>query len=323
MSELLQVVVDGMWREGDTSLAVRLVSSRGEPLPAWRPGAHIDLHLPDGTQRQYSLTGPTTGAEGYLICVARDRKSRGGSRYIHEALRPGQTLRISPPRNLFMLQPAERVVLLAAGIGITPLYAMLLQLEADGVPCELHYYVKRRENAAFVRQLAQRFSQGSCALYCSEEGQSPRQHLATTLAGARAGELLYLCGPQGFMACAREVAVQKGWQEAQIHSEAFQATAPVADARGEADTFTVTLASSGAQWPVPAHQTIAQVLQQQGVAIPLSCEMGMCGACLTPVIEGVVDHRDTVQSPAEKAAAEQRIALCCSRSRSPNLLIDL
>lgn len=323
MSELLQVVVDGMWREGDTSLAVRLVASRGEPLPEWRPGAHIDLHLPDGMMRQYSLTGPTSGAEGYLICVARDRASRGGSRYIHEALRPGQALRISPPRNLFTLQPAERVVLLAAGIGITPLYAMLLQLEADGVPFELHYYVKRRENAAFIRQLARRFRQGTCTLYCSEEGQSPRQRLATTLAEARAGQHLYLCGPHGFMACARQAAAERGWSEAQIHSEAFQATPAIADVNSEADTFIVTLASSGAQWPVPAHQTIAQVLQQQGVAVPLSCEMGMCGACLTPVIEGVVDHRDTVQSPTEKAAAAQRIALCCSRSHSPNLLIDL
>lgn len=323
MSELLQVVVDGMWREGDTSLAVRLVSSRGEPLPAWRPGAHIDLHLPDGTQRQYSLTGPTTGAEGYLICVARDRKSRGGSRYIHETLRPGQTLRISPRatclccslRNALCCWPPvsalRRCTRCCCSSKPTACPVSCTTTSSAG---------KTRPSSASWRSA----SVGEAAPYTAlRRGQSPRQHLAATLAGARAGELLYLCGPQGFMACAREIAAQKGWSEAQIRSEAFQATAPVADVSGEADTFTVTLASSGAQWPVPAHQTIAQVLQQQGVAVPLSCEMGMCGACLTPVIEGVVDHRDTVQSPAEKAAAAQRIALCCSRSRSPNLLIDL
>lgn len=143
MSDILSVIVDGLWRQGNKSLAVRLVAENGEALPEWQPGAHIDLHLPCGVIRQYSLTGPC-GSEGYLICVGRETASRGGSRYIHETLRPGQTLLISAPRNLFALQKAERVLLLAAGIGITPLYAMALQLEAAGTPFTLHYLCQTR-----------------------------------------------------------------------------------------------------------------------------------------------------------------------------------
>ncbi|WBW59657.1 PDR/VanB family oxidoreductase [Klebsiella electrica] len=323
MSDVLKVVVDGLWREGDRSLAIRLLAQDGKPLPGWLPGAHIDVHLPCGIIRQYSLTGPhgEAGADAYLICVSRESASRGGSRYIHETLRPGQTLLISPPRNLFTLQPARRVTLLAAGIGITPLYTMALHLAAAGTPFELHYYVKRRENAAFVGEMAKTFSSGSWLVHCSEEGQSPRASLADTLGDAHAGHHLYLCGPSGFMATARRIAAEKNWPEAQVHSEAFQ---PLKAAASEhQDTFTVTLASSGETWPVPGDKTIAQVLQENGVAVPLSCEMGMCGACLTPLMAGQADHRDTVQSEAEKSAAVQQIALCCSRSHSANLLIDL
>lgn len=323
MSDVLKVVVDGLWREGDRSLAIRLLAQDGKPLPGWLPGAHIDVHLPCGIIRQYSLTGPhgEAGAGAYLICVSRESASRGGSRYIHETLRPGQTLLISPPRNLFTLQPARRVTLLAAGIGITPLYTMALHLAAAGTPFELHYYVKRRENAAFVGEMAKTFSRGSWVVHCSDEGQSPRASLADTLGDAHAGHHLYLCGPSGFMATARRIAAEKNWPEAQVHSEAFQ---PLKTAAIEhQDTFTVTLASSGETWPVPGDKTIAQVLQENGVAVPLSCEMGMCGACLTPLMAGQADHRDTVQSEAEKSAAVQQIALCCSRSHSANLLIDL
>ncbi len=322
MSEILEVIVDGLWRQGSQSLAVRLIAQNGQPLPAWQPGAHIDLHLPCGVIRQYSLTGPESADDGYLICVALEKSSRGGSRYIHQQLRPGQTLLISRPRNLFALQAAERVTLLAAGIGITPLYAMALRLDAEGVPFTLHYYLKSRSQGAFVRELQRRFSAESVVIHYSSEGDSARQHLAAALNNTHTGHPIYLCGPEGFMAAARRIALEQGWAEMLIHSEAFQPVAtPAVAPQGE--TFSVTLASTGERWPVPADKTIAQVLKENGVAVPLSCEMGICGACLTPVIEGVIDHRDTVQSEAEKSASTQQIALCCSRSRSANLCIDL
>ncbi|HCM4044684.1 TPA: molybdenum cofactor-independent xanthine hydroxylase subunit HpxE, partial [Klebsiella quasipneumoniae subsp. quasipneumoniae] len=129
-------------------------------------------------------------------------------------------------------------------------------------------------------------------------------------------------GPAGFMNQVRDTALAAGWAEAQLHSEAFQPPATTAASAADG-TFTITLASTGERWPVPGNKTIARVLQEHGVDVPLSCEMGICGACLTPVREGTVDHRDTVQSEAEKQAAEQHIALCCSRSLSANLVIDL
>ncbi|MFZ3620975.1 PDR/VanB family oxidoreductase [Leclercia barmai] len=322
MSELLDVVVDGLWRQGSHSLAVRLVAENGLPLPVWQPGAHIDVHLPCGLIRQYSLTGAQREQEGYLICVALESGSRGGSRYIHQQLRPGQRLAISRPRNLFPLLSAERVMLLAAGIGITPLYAMALQLEAQGVPFTLHYYLKTRHHGAFVRELQQAFNIGSVVIHCSSEGSSARHHLSAALAESTSGTPIYLCGPAGFMAHARHAALEQGWPETLIHSEAFQPLATPADAQA-GETFWVTLASSGERWPVPPHQTIAQVLQENGIDVPLSCEMGICGACLTPVLEGIIDHRDTVQSAAEKSASTQQIALCCSRSRSADLRLDM
>lgn len=164
---MLSVIVDGLWREGDKSLAVRLVAENGAALPAWQPGAHIDVHLPCGLVRQYSLTGACED-EGYLICVGRETASRGGSRYVHETLRPGQKLTISAPRNLFPLVQAERVLLLAAGIGITPLFAMALQLKAAGTPFTLHYYVKNRESAAFVRELSK---YGECIIHTLSPAQ--------------------------------------------------------------------------------------------------------------------------------------------------------
>ncbi|MEL4870138.1 PDR/VanB family oxidoreductase [Pantoea agglomerans] len=311
---MLSVIVDGIWREGDKSLAVRLIAENGEALPEWQPGAHIDVHLPCGVVRQYSLTGSCQD-ESYLICVGRETASRGGSRYVHNTLRPGQKLSISAPRNLFPLLPAERVLLLAAGIGITPLYAMALQLKAAGTPFTLHYYVRNRESAAFIREL-------STFAECLVHTTSPRSALAEHLPAAEAGLHAWICGPAGFMEKVREVATAKGWEDARLHSEAFHPAAPVAN--GEAgEIFTVKLASTGERWPVPADKTIAQVLQANGVDVPLSCEMGICGACLTPVIDGVVDHRDSVQSEAEKNAANQHVALCCSRSHSGELAIGL
>jgi vanillate O-demethylase ferredoxin subunit len=264
--------------------------------------------------RQYSLTGACQD-ESYLICVGRETASRGGSRYVHETLRPGQTLTISAPRNLFPLAQAERVVLLAAGIGITPLYAMALQLKAAGTPFSLHYYVRNRESAAFARELSQC---GECIIHTI----SPRTALAEHLPAAEAGLHAWICGPAGFMEKVREVATAKGWDDGHLHSEAFQPVAPFS-AGDAGEIFTVKLASTGERWPVPADKTIAQVLQANGVDVPLSCEMGICGACLTPVIDGVVDHRDSVQSEAEKSATEQQVALCCSRSHSGELVIGL
>lgn len=322
MSETLTVLVDGLFRQGRHNLSVSLVAENGAPLPAWQPGAHIDVHLRAGLVRQYSLTGDSTARHHYHICVARDAQSRGGSHYVHETLRPGQRLTISAPRNLFPLAPAGKVILLAAGIGITPLYAMMQALEAGSVPFALHYYVKQRGDAAFLSALSVPFRHGSCQIWYSDEGHSPRCHLPDELREPAGSTQVYLCGPAGFMTHLQQQALALGWPASQLHTEAFKPAAIGGPASTE-ETFSVTLARSGQQFTIPADRTIASVLLEQNVAVPLSCEMGMCGACLTRVIEGEVDHRDTVQSAAEKSSSDQAIALCCSRARSAHLLLDM
>ncbi|WP_165807316.1 molybdenum cofactor-independent xanthine hydroxylase subunit HpxE, partial [Klebsiella pneumoniae] len=228
MRDILPVVVDGLWRQGAKNLAVSLVSAEGQPLPAWTPGAHIDLHLPCGLIRQYSLTGSPAERDRYLLCIARESQSRGGSRYIHDTLRPGQPLMISAPRNHFPLHEGGHVVLLAAGIGITPLLAMAHARAASGASFTLHYYVSRAQEAAFATEIARQLAGGICQIHCSDEGQSPRQRLAQDLGAPDADTRVYFCGPPGFMARVRDTARAVGWGEEQLHSEAFQPPAPTA-----------------------------------------------------------------------------------------------
>ncbi|WP_241570065.1 PDR/VanB family oxidoreductase [Rosenbergiella collisarenosi] len=319
----LSVIVESLCLQGSGNLAVSLMAEApNSELPLWEAGAHIDIQLAPGLTRQYSLTGSNRDRHRYHICVAFDTASRGGSRFVHQQLRPGDRLLISPPRNLFALQPAKRVVLIAAGIGITPLYAMALQLEQQGVAFTLHYYCRQAHQVAYLSALSTPWQQGECHLWLSEQGNSPRQHIACDLTQPAPDTLIYLCGPEGFMQQQRECAIAYGWPAEAVFTEAFKPASTPRQA-GADESFMVTLASTGQQWPVAPTQTIAQVLLEQGVAIPLSCEMGMCGACLTGVVAGEVDHRDTVQSEQEKCGPSQQVALCCSRSRSEVLVLDL
>ncbi|WP_294911883.1 PDR/VanB family oxidoreductase [Tatumella sp. UBA2305] len=322
MTISFDVIVDALYRQGDNNLGVTLVSRDGRPLPDWTPGSHISLQLRNNLIRQYSLTGKGDNPFQYEICIAREKTSRGGSAYVHDVLRPGQVVSVSEPKNLFPLVPAKKVILLAAGIGITPLYAMAEELEATGVPFVLHYYLKSRNSAAFTRELSRPLQHGQCDFWYSSDGNSPRTHIPEELLTPAGDSHIYLCGPQGFMTQMTENAIRQGWQKASIHTEAFRPP-ELPQSVDDSGAFTVTLSSTGEQFTVPADKTIAVVLLENGVDIPLSCEMGMCGACLTPVVSGTVDHRDTVQSEGEKAADQQHIALCCSRSHSGELVVAL
>lgn len=317
----VDVIVDAVWRQGENNLGVALVAADGQPLPRWAPGAHISLYLNNHLIRQYSLTGRGNDPYRYQICVARDQASRGGSAYIHDVLRPGQRLTISVPKNLFPLAASGPVILLAGGIGITPLYAMAEHLEASGTPFVLHYYLKKPGCGAFERELQRPLQHGNCRFWYSSDGDSPRHHIPEELLSPSAETHILLCGPEGFMTQMMNTALQYGWPEENIQTEAFGPPA-VPQTAGVSDAFIITLASSGRQFRVPADKTIAAVLLENGVDVPLSCEMGICGACLTPVVSGRVDHRDTVQSDAEKSADQQQIALCCSRSHTAELVIE-
>lgn len=236
------------------------------------------------------------------------------------ALAEGATLTISTPRNHFELAAdARRHLLLAGGIGVTPLLCMAEQLAADGADFTMHYCTRSPARTAFRGRLANAAWAGRVNLHHDDGDAAQAFDMKQVLARPEAGIHLYVCGPKGFMDTVLATARAHGWPEAQIHYEFF-AGAP---AQTDADTdFEVKLAKSGRVIPVRRKQTVAQALAAAGVELPVSCEQGVCGTCLTRVIDGTPDHRDMYMTPAEQAKNDQ-FTPCCSRSLSPLLVIDL
>jgi vanillate O-demethylase ferredoxin subunit len=296
-----------------------LASVDGQPLPAFTAGAHIDVHLPDGLVRQYSLCNHPEERHRYLIGVLRDPASRGGSRSLHEQIQPGIRLLISEPRNLFTLAPqASRSLLFAGGIGITPILCMAEHLAQSGAAFALHYCARSRDRAAFVERLQQSPFADRVFLHFDEEPATALD-AARVLASSDQDQHLYVCGPGGFMQHILDTAKAQGWQESNLHREYFAAAPADTSADGR---FSVKLARSGQVFEVPADMSVVQVLESHGVEVPISCEQGICGTCLTRVLEGVPDHRDMFLTEAEQACNDQ-FTPCCSRSRTPLLVLDL
>ncbi len=314
----LTVKVAELTAQGRGNLSVRLQPLPGQALPAFAAGAHVDVFLPGAITRQYSIASGPSHLEHYELCVKKEPGSRGGSRFIHEQLAVGDVLDISPPRNLFAIEPAAHHVLLAAGIGITPLLSMATALKEERQSFALHYYTRTRNEAAYAERLETQFGTGQVHLHHSDQERSPRQHVPDELTRPGPGTRLYLCGPEAFMRHMTERALALGWSPGQIHQEAFApaATTPASDA------FEVQVNSTGQVVAVPAEQSIAQALMAAGVEVAVSCEQGFCGACLTPVLQGTPCHRDSVLSDGEKAMNDQ-MALCCSRSRSGRLVLGI
>ncbi len=286
----------------------------GRPLPDYGPGAHIDVHMPGGLMRQYSLARPCRPDQPYLVGVKLDRSGRGGSRYLHEQARVGELFRIAAPRNHFPLaEDATHTVLIAGGIGVTPVWCMAQRLDEIGAPFELHYAVRTRADAAFLEAL---------------ETMAPRARLhvdveaggvldvAGILAGASSGAHLYCCGPAPMMAAFE--AASAGWPAEQVHVEYFSGPAPQPIEGG----FTVVLARSGQELVIAPGVTILETLRRTGMTVVASCEQGVCGTCETRVLEGVPDHRDLLLTPAEKAS-NRTMMICCSGSLSGRLVLDL
>ena len=309
----LAVTVIAKQFNGAGNVLLTLASRSGLPLPAFTPGAHIDVLIPDGGKRQYSLC--SAPADHYEICVRLDECSTGGSRWLHQQLTIGDELEISAPRNHFPLPHAPRTLLFAAGIGLTPLLVMAEALAARQADFTLHLYLKRADQLAFSQRLNNLGARA--VIHYSSEGDSLRQRVPEDLSQPDNAALVF-CGPAGFMHHLQQLALQHGWAEAQLHSERFQPTTTLM--AGAA--FEVQIASSGARFAVGEQQTIAEVLEEAGIEIELSCEQGMCGACITGVLAGEPDHRDDVLSQQERAANDC-IVLCCSRARSPLLVLDL
>lgn len=316
---MMEVQVVARHNEALDICSYELTSVDGQPLPAFTAGAHIDVHLPGGLIRQYSLCNHPEERHRYLIGVLKDSASRGGSRSLHELIQPGARLHISEPRNLFPLAPeARRSLLFAGGIGITPILCMAEYLAQIGAAFELHYCTRSRERAAFVERLNQSPYADRVFLHFDEDSDTALD--AARLLAAPSDDLhLYVCGPGGFMQHVLDTAKAQGWLESRLHREYF-AAAPIdtaADGR-----FSVRLASTGQVFEVPSDRSVVQVLESHGIEIPISCEQGVCGTCLTRVLEGVPEHRDMFLTEAEQACNDQ-FTPCCSRSKTPLLVLDL
>ena len=291
----------------------------GRPLPAFSAGAHVDIHLAPGLIRQYSLCNNPEDRHRYLLGVLRDANSRGGSIAMHD-LAEGVELEIGEPKNHFPLAAeADHSLLIAGGIGVTPILCMAERLAHLGASFEMHYATRSPDRAAFLDRMALPDLAGRVRLYHDDKPEAGRLDLAVLLASPAPGTHLYVCGPGGFIDLVLERARAAGWHEDRLHREYFSAQQPTAD--GD-QPFQVTLASSGLTVDVAAGQSVVQALADAGVEILTSCEQGVCGTCLTRVLSGEPDHRDVYLTDAEKAANDQFLP-CCSRSRSPLLVLDL
>jgi vanillate O-demethylase ferredoxin subunit len=289
------------------------------PLPKASPGSHIDLHLGPQLARSYSVVGNGGHPARYEIAVARDARSRGGSRFVHETLRVGDVLQISAPRNQFALvEEAPLSVLIAGGIGITPLWAMVRRLEALGRSWVLFYAARGRSNAAYLADLqglAERSANGRLLTHFDDEAGCPPD-VHSIVRAAPPDAHLYCCGPQAMLDAFEQAA--SGRHPSHVHLERF-APAP---SQAEGDTFTLRLARSGQSFTVPGGKSILDVILENGIDAPYGCMQGACGMCETAVLEGVPDHRDSLLSEETKRSGKSML-ICCSRSRSPSLTLDI
>lgn len=300
-------------------VSFELASVDGGALPPFSAGAHIDVEIRPGLIRQYSLCNAPGETHRYLIAVLRDSKSRGGSSAMHDEILEGMTVRISAPRNHFALVPAKHYLLLAGGIGVTPILCMAERLASTGAEFSMHYCTRSPERTAFAQRIAASTFASQVHFHFDTGTDVQKLNLELALRDAPADTHLYVCGPAGFIEAVAGAAKAAGWQAEQVHQEYFGAAPVDTSADGE---FEVRIASSGDTCRVPADKTVAQALLQHGIEIPLSCEQGVCGTCITRVLEGVPDHRDMYFSDAEKARNDQ-FTPCCSRSRSRLLVLDL
>lgn len=314
---MIEVIVASKQLEAEGICSFELARENGQPLPAFSAGAHIDVHLGQGLVRQYSLCNTASETHRYQIAVLREPASRGGSHYMHDTVQEGHRLAISEPRNLFALDAgAQRTLLFAGGIGITPILCMAERLNHCGAPFELYYSVRNRERAAFLDRL--QASPFAANVHVCIDQQQPLDALAV-LANPDAGTHLYVCGPGGYMAFILDSARAQGWPEERLHREYFSASPQAAAPTG---AFEIEIASSGEILRVEADQTIIDVLYDAGIEVPVSCEQGVCGTCVTRIFDGVPEHRDSFLTEAQRALNNQ-FTPCCSRARSPRLILDL
>ncbi|MDP2546611.1 PDR/VanB family oxidoreductase [Oceanobacter sp. 4_MG-2023] len=316
--ELLTVVVRKREQHAAGVVALELVDPQGQPLPAFEAGAHIDLHLGDNLIRQYSLCNDPADNSAYRVGVLKDPNSRGGSIAVHERLLEGTELQISAPRNLFPLAATDgRSILVGGGIGVTPMIAMAYALHAAGKPFDLWYCGRSRSSCAFVDDLLNSVFADRVHLHFDDEHDGAGVDLDRVFDDADDSSHMYTCGPAGFMEWVMASATSKGFADERIHKEFFQV-----EVETGGSSFEVYAEASDITVTVGENQSIAQALTEAGLKVRVSCEQGTCGTCLCDVIEGIPDHRDVFLTDEEKEDNDQML-LCCSRAKSPRLVLDI
>jgi ferredoxin-NADP reductase len=306
--------VAGRTDEAEDVVSLTLEAEHGAALPRWEPGAHVDVFLGDGLERQYSLCGDPGDTAAWTVAVLRERPSRGGSEFVHECVGAGDVLDVQGPRNAFPLVEADRHLFVAGGIGVTPLVPMVERLASAGRPWRMVYGGRRRASMAFVDRL--------CALgehvTVWPEDEYGLIDLPGLLDAPQPGTAVYCCGPEPLLnavelACA-------SWPAGSLHVERFHPMPGALD--GVNTAFEVVLAQAGITVEVAADQTIVEALEEAGIDVPTSCREGTCGTCETALLEGVADHRDSFLSPEERDDGAT-VMVCCSRALSPRLVLDL
>ncbi|MGW3939176.1 PDR/VanB family oxidoreductase [Streptomyces phaeochromogenes] len=308
-----ELVVERRDLAAEGVLALTLRHPLGEELPAWEPGAHIDVLLGPDLERQYSLCGDPADRHSWRVAVLREPDGRGGSAHVHGQLEAGDKVRVRGPRNHFALQPSPRYRFVAGGIGITPILPMLAEAEAAGAEWTLLYGGRTRNSMAFAEELS---------LYGDKVRVAPQDEsglldLAAELGTPQSDTLVYCCGPGPLLDAVEERC--EAWPKGSLHIERFQ---PKVQETGADTEFEVVLERSGHTLTVPADVSVLDTVRSAGVEVLFSCTEGTCGTCETDVLEGTPDHRDSVLTDEEREAGETML-ICVSRCRGKRLVLDL
>lgn len=308
----MPVIVKAVRQAAKGIALFELSAEDGGRLRDFAPGAHIDLYLPNGMKRQYSLIDSEPGQ--YAICVKRENNGRGGSSYLHDHVRVGTRVHVGGPRNNFPLaESATHSIFIAGGIGITPMFSMVRRLESLGASWKLYYCARSREEAALAECLEE---MGDRVTFRSDDENEGHINIRGLIGCPHPSVHLYCCGPRPMLDAFRNATID--WPATNIHVEHFAPAEPPATAGG----FRVTFARSGKEAFVPAGMSILQVAQAYGIRVEHGCLQGTCGACETRVLDGVPDHRDALLTPMERTA-NKSMMVCCSGSLSDSLTLDI
>lgn len=310
----LNAIVAGHEMVADSVVKISLTQADGAPFPAWMAGAHIDVHLPGNIERQYSLCGSPKNSGVLEFAVLLEPESRGGSLAIHDKVKAGDAIKISAPRNNFPLPDAQEYILIAGGIGITPLLPMIEEIEQAGRPWKLLYGGRSLSSMAFRNVLA--VYGGKVEI--SPEDENGLLDISGWIGAAREGVAIMCCGPERLITAVE--AHCETWPEGALNVERFRPADGALE--GENHSFEVELARTGKTVTIPADKSIAETLEDMGIYIPRSCNEGTCGTCITKVLEGTPDHRDSFLR-GRMREGNKRIMACCSRSQTPKLKLDV